>query len=563
MPSDIDGAVTVGIDFGTLSGRAVVVRIADGEILGESVHHYRHGVMDRNLAAGDGRELPRDFALQVPEDYLEVLRTAVPEAIAAAGIQPSSIVGIGIDATSANVIPTNSAGRPLCELDEFRNNPHAYAKLWKHHGAESHARRIVTIAKERGEPWLNRYGGQLSSELLLPKALELLESAPEVYAAAAHLVDSVDWITWQLTGRLTYAAGDSGYKRLYQDSTYPSPRFLAALNPSFVDVYAEKMAARVLPLGARVGGLNAEASGWTGIPEGVAVATGNIDAHVHAVSVGAVGPGQLTGILGTSNCWVLPAAQFANVPGIFGAVDGGIVAGLWGYEGGQSAVGDLFDWHTSNNLPDRYLASAAEQGIHINELLMSLTADRRVGEAGLLALDWLNGNRSILVDSSLSGLIIGQTLRTTPPEQFRALVESTAFGAKVIIDNFEAHGVPVQTVTVAGGLLNSPSIMQVYADVLNRPLSVSTVSQAGGHGSAIFAAVAAGRYVDVASASLAMRRVDENAYLPSPGRADAYNELYRLYTQLYFTFGRDNEVMHHLGEISRRASEAREPGSTP
>lgn len=557
MTEHVGDRFTVGIDFGTLSGRAVITRVRDGEIVGEAVHPYEHGAMDRTLTAGDGRALPADFALQVPDDYRQVLRNAVPAAVAASGVAPIDIVGIGIDFTSATVIFADDDGRPLCELDEFRNEPHAYAKLWKHHGAQEQAHRIVALAKERGETWLARYGGDLSSELLMPKALETLEKAPAVYERATQIVDAVDWITWQLTGTLSYAAGDSGYKRMYQEGTYPSPEFLAALNPGFATAFTEKMTAPVLPLGARVGGLTAEAAAWTGLVEGTAVASGNIDAHVHAVSVNAVRPGQLTAILGTSTCWVLSAEQYRDVPGIFGAVDGGIVAGSWGYEAGQSAVGDMFDWFTANCVPQLYVDQAKAAGQHLNDYLMSLTEDAEVGESGLVALDWFNGNRSILIDSDLSGLVVGQTLRTTAPEVFRALVESTAFGARVIIDNFEAHGVPITDVTAAGGLLNSASIMQVYADALRRPLSVAGVAQAGAQGSAIHAAVAAGEYADIVAAAEAMGRVRKDAYVPDPDRAARYDALYELYTELYQQFGKATETMHRLRRIAREAAARR------
>ncbi len=555
--SDSGERYTVGVDFGTLSGRAVITRVRDGEILGEAVHAYEHGVMDRILTAGDSRPLASDVALQVPDDYRQVLRRAVPKAIVRSGVAPRDIVGIGIDVTSATVIFTDDDGLPMCETTRFRNEPHAYAKLWKHHAAQDQAHRIVALAEQRGEPWLARYGGDLSSELLLPKALETLEKAPAVYARATRIVDAVDWITWQLTGRLSYAAGDSGYKRMYQDGRYPAPEFLAALHPDFGTVFTAKMPAPVLPLGARAGGLSAAASAWTGLPEGIAVASGNIDAHVHAASVNAVRPGQLTGILGTSTCWVLPAAEYRDVPGIFGAVDGGIVAGAWGYEAGQSAVGDMFDWFTSTAVPQRYLDEAESADMHVNDYLMSLTEAQGVGESGLIALDWFNGNRSILIDSDLSGLVVGQTLRTSAPEVFRALVEATAFGARTIIDNFEAHGVPITDVTVAGGLVQSAMIMQLYADALNRPLGVARVLQAGAHGSAIHAAVAAGSYPDIAAAASAMGRVRADAYRPDPTRAAQYDRLYAHYRELYRLFGTGTTVMHQLRDISREAAARR------
>jgi L-ribulokinase len=309
----------------------------------------------------------------------------------------------------------------------------------------------------------------------------------------------------------------------------------------------------VLPLGARVGGLSATAAAWTGLLEGTAVASGNIDAHVHAASVNAVLPGQLTAILGPSSCWLVSSREYHDVPGIFGAVDGGIVTGAWGYEGGQSAVGDMFDWFTANCLPQHYEEAATAAGVHLNDYLLSLTEGHVVGESGLVALDWFNGNRSILIDSDLSGLIVGQTLRTTAPEVFRALVEASAFGARMIIDNFEAHGVPITDVTAAGGLSNSAAIMQLYADALGRPLSLAGVAQAGAQGSAIYAAIAAGEYPDVVAAAAAMGRVRPDAYRPDPDRAVRYDQLYAEYSELYQLFGKGSEVMHRLRAISRDA----------
>ena len=299
----------VGIDFGTLSGRAAVIRVSDGKEMGTEVTEYRHGVMDRTLVAGDNQKLPPDFALQVPADYIEVLQTAVPGAVKNAGVDPSDVIALGLDATSATLFACTSDGTPLCELEEFKNNPHAYIKLWKHHGGQEQADRIVALAKERNEPWLARYGGVMSSELGVPKMLETLEKAPEVYHATEVFANLLDWVVWRLTGTLTYSAGDSGYKRMYIDGAYPTEDFLTALNPDFGGVFSEKQTAEVLPLGSKAGELSAEAAQWTGLPEGITISTGNIDAHVAAAAFNALKPGQVTGILGTCLLYTSPSPR--------------------------------------------------------------------------------------------------------------------------------------------------------------------------------------------------------------------------------------------------------------
>lgn len=546
IDDDPRSAFTVGLDFGTLSVRAAVVRVTDGDVLAEAVADYATPVMDRRLSAADDSPLPPDFALQVPGDYLRAMREAVPAAIRRSGVEGSRIIGIGIDCTSASVLTTDATGRPMCEYPEFACEPQAYLKLWKHHGAQDQADRIVALAKTRDEKWLSRYGGTLSSEMLLPKALELFENAPGLYARTGEILDLVDWITWELSGSLVYAAGDSGYKRMHQDGRYPSPEFLEALAPGFGSVFTEKMSHPIVPLGTRVGGLRADYAAAFGVPEGIAIAAGNIDAHVQCVSVDAISPGQLTGILGTSSCWILPSATLEEVPGVFGVVDGGVCEGSWAYEAGQSAVGDMFAWFVANCVPGRYVDEAERRGIGIHELLTERASRQGVGEHGLVALDWWNGNRSTLVDSQLSGLIIGQTLQTTPEDLYRALLESTAFGARRIIENFEEHGAPVKEIRIAGGLLRNSFLMQMYADVTRRPLKTARTLQAGAHGSAIFAAVAAGAYEDVVDAAEAMAGVSETAYLPDEEAANAYDSLYAHYAALYEFFGRGTGMMHEL-----------------
>ena len=536
----------VGVDFGTLSGRAVVVRTSDGAEVGSAVSEFRNGVIERELPA-TGERLPPSWALQDPDDYREVLRSAVPAAVEAAGVDPASIVGIGTDFTASTPLPVRRDGVPLCELDEFRNRPHAYAKLWKHHAAQAQAERINATAEARDEPWLPRYGGRISSEWQFAKALQVLEEDPEIYAAADRWIEAADWIVWQLCGEETRNECTAGYKGIFQDGAYPSEAYLAALDERFAGFVADKLEHPLSPLGGRAGDLTAEAAGWMGLPEGIAVSVGNVDAHVTAPAAQAIEPGQMVAIMGTSTCHVMNHESFADVPGMCGAVLGGITPGLWGFEAGQSGVGDIFGWLVDHFVGARYHEEAAERGLSLHEHLSRQAEEQAVGEHGLVALDWESGNRSVLVDHELSGLIVGLTLGTRPPDVYRALVEATAFGARTIIETLEAADVPVKDIVVAGGLLKNRFVMQIYADVLRRPLHLIGSEQGPALGSAIHAAVAAGVHPDIHAASAAMGSQERDAYAPDPAAADAYDDLYADYKRLHDHFGRGgDDIMHRL-----------------
>ncbi|RJL32733.1 ribulokinase [Bailinhaonella thermotolerans] len=538
----------VGVDFGTLSGRALVVRVGDGAEVGAAVHEYAHGVIDERLPGG-GPELGPDWALQSPADWIDVLRTAVPEALAAAGVDPADVIGIGTDFTACTVMPVTADGTPLCE--PYPDRPHAWPKLWKHHAAQRHADRINELAAERGEPWLARYGGKISSEWEWAKGLQVLTEDPATYAAAERWIEAADWIVWRLTGVETRNVCTAGYKGIHQDGAYPSKEFAAALDPGFAD-FTGKLGHDLAPLGGLAGRLTAEAARWTGLPEGIAVAVGNVDAHVTAAAADAVRPGQMVAIMGTSTCHVMPSDRLAEVPGMCGVVRDGIVPGLWGYEAGQSGVGDIFGWFVETSVPAGYARAAAERGMGVHEYLTSLAERQKVGEHGLVALDWHNGNRSVLVDHDLSGVIAGQTLATRPEDVYRALIEATAFGARVIVEAFEAAGVPVEEFVVAGGLLKNRFLMQVYADVLRRPLSAIGSEQGPALGSAIHAAVAAGAYPDITAAAAAMGSRVPAAFTPDRDRADAYDRLYAEYRRLHDHFA-DGGLLHRLRAIRNDA----------
>jgi len=538
-------AVVIGVDYGTLSGRAVVVRVSDGQELGSAVHDYPNAVLDRALPTG--QPLLPEWALQVPADYLTILQVAVPEALRVAGVDQGDVIGIGTDFTACTMVATLADGTPLCEVPAFATSPHAFVKLWRHHAAQPQADRINDLARERGETWLARYGGRISSEWEFAKGLQMLEEAPELYAAMGHFVEAADWIVWQLTGTYIRNACTAGYKGMYQDGAYPDEAFLSALNPGFGSFVSDKLDHTIGQLGDRAGSLSARAAAWTGLPEGIAVAVGNVDAHVTAPAAQAVEPGQMVAIMGTSTCHVMNTTELHEVPGMCGVVDGGIVAGMWGYEAGQSGVGDIFDWFVRHGVPPKYHEKADATGVSIHELLTELSRGQAIGEHGLIALDWHSGNRSVLVDHELSGLVVGQTLATRAEDTYRALLEATAFGTRTIIEAFNSSGVPVTELVVAGGLLKNTLLMQIYADVTNLPLSTIASTQGPALGSAIHAAVAADAYPDIRAAARAMGRSNKAVYQPIAANVKAYDELFADYTLLHDYFGRGpNEVMHRL-----------------
>ena len=550
MPNSEDKYV-IGVDYGTLSGRALLVRVSDGAEIATSVFEYPHAVIEDTLPASAAK-LPPDWALQVPADYVDVLKRTVPDVLKSSGINPAHVIGITTDFTACTILPVKNDGTPLCELPEFNKNPHAYIKLWKHHAAQPHADRITELAHARKEPWIKRYGGKISSEWEFAKALQLLEEAPEIYNAMDKWVEAADWIIWQLCGKYVRNICTAGYKGQLQDGAYPSREYLAALNPLFENFIAEKLEHEIGQLGALAGTLTAEAAQWTGLPEGIAVAVGNVDAHVTSAAANAVNPGQMVAIMGTSTCHVMVSEKFAEVPGMCGVVDGGIISGKLGYEAGQSGVGDIFGWFANNYAPATYVAAAEKAGIDIHTYLSQLASKQPVGAHGLVALDWQSGNRSTLVDHQLSGLIVGMTLATKPEEIYRAIVESTAFGARKIVQTFNESGVPVKEFIAAGGLIKNSFVMQIYADVLNMPITIIRSAQGPALGSAIHAAVAAGAYPDVVSAAAAMGGVAQESYQPIPAHAKIYDELYQHYNTLYEDFGH-NGAMHSLRAIRDRA----------
>jgi L-ribulokinase len=483
----------IGIDFGTESARALLVDLADGRHVATHVYNYADGVIDEYLP-GTKIRLEPDWALQNPADYVRAVEITVPQVLAASGVSPDDVIGLGIDFTACTMLPTKADGTPLCYLEQYRDNPHAWVKLWKHHAAQPEADQINEIASDRAEDWLFRYGGKISSEWFFPKALQILNEAPEIYEAADRLIEAADWIVWQLTGVETRNSCTAGYKAIWSKRIgFPEPSFFAALHPRMRNIVAEKMSTDILPLGARAGGLTPAMAQATGLRPGTAVAVANVDAHVAVPAGTVVEPGRMVMIMGTSTCHMVLGNEQKIVPGMCGVVEDGILPGMFGYEAGQSCVGDHFAWFVENCVPYPYYLEAEKKGLNLHQLLEAKAAELKPGESGLLALDWWNGNRSVLVDVDLTGLLVGATLATRPEEIYRALIEATAFGTRIIIQTFEDNGVAVNELVAAGGLPErNKLLMQIYADVTGREIKVVGTDQAGALGSAMHGAVAAG-----------------------------------------------------------------------
>lgn len=544
----------IGIDFGTESGRALLVDVADGREVATCVHPYANGVIDERLPAdAGGQRLPPDWALQDPNDYLEVFKRAVPAVLKESGVAPDDVIGIGIDFTACTMLPTKADGTPLCFLPEWRSNPHAWVKLWKHHAAQPEADKINATARAMGERWLDRYGGKISSEWFFSKTLQILDEAPEVYAAADRLIEAADWVVWQLTGRETRNSCTAGYKAMWSKREgFPSKEYFKALDPRLENVVDEKLSRTIAPLGGRAGGLTAEAAAWMGLKPGTAVAVANVDAHVAVPAATVVEPGRMVIIMGTSNCHMVLGTEEHIVPGMCGYVEDGIIPGFFGYEAGQSCVGDHFAWFVENCVPVAYEREAAARGINVHKFLEERAAALKPGENGLLALDWWNGNRSVLVDVDLTGLLLGATLATKPEEIYRALIEATAYGTRMIIETFAANGVPVHEIVATGGLPDrNKLLMQIYADVTGRPIKVAGTHQGGALGSAMHGAVAAGKaasgYDTIVEAAQRMAHLRADAYTPNPAATAIYDRLYAEYVILHDYFGRGaNDVMKRL-----------------
>jgi len=546
---------SIGIDFGTESARAVLVRVKDGEEVANAVHTYADGVIDERLP-GTNIELEPDWALQNPADYIEAIKKTIPQVLREAGVDTEDVIGIGIDFTSCTMLPIDKEGIPLCMREKYKDNPHSWVKLWKHHAAQPEADRINQVARERGEKWLDRYGGKISSEWFFPKCLQILNEAPEIYDAADRFIEATDWIILQLTGKEKRNSCTAGYKAIWDpDEGFPSPDYFKAVHPRLENIVDEKMSKDIYPLGQRAGGLTAYMAKLTGLKEGTPVAIGNVDAHVSVPAMTVIEPGKMVMIMGTSICHMMVDKEFHPIPGACGIVKEGILPGYYGYEAGQSAVGDIYAWMVKNSVPPEYWEEAKNKGMNIHKILEEKASRLRPGESGLLALDWWNGNRSVLVDADLSGVLLGYTLDTKPEEIYRAIIEATAFGTYKIINSFEEKGVMIKELYACGGLPErNRLVMQIFSDVTGREIKIAASPHTPAFGSAMFGAVAAGEemggYDTIFDAARNMAKIKQESFIPNRENHEVYERIYAEYNRLHDYFGRgENEVMKRLKRI--------------
>jgi L-ribulokinase len=533
-------AYALGVDFGTESGRALLLDLRTGEEAAVSEVAYAHGAIDRTLPA-TGEQLPPDWALQDPDDWVAVLETAIPAVLEAVGGAREAVVGLGVDFTSCTVLPVSAEGAPLCTLGAWREHKHAWPKLWKHHAAQPIADRLNEVAAARGEAFLERYGGRISSEWYFPKLIELWLEDREVYDACHGFIEATDWIVWHLTGNECRQSCTAGYKALWSETEgLPASEYFEAAYPGFARP-EEKLGTQFAPLGTRAGALRPDVAARLGLGESVAVAVGNVDSFVSVPGAGVEQPGTFVMVVGTSICDLVIDRAEVRLPGITGVVRDGILPGFYGYEAGQAAVGDMLAWFVETLAPPGAEYAALERA----------ASAIGPGETGLVALDWWNGNRTILADADLSGAILGLTLQSTPAQIYRALLESIAFGNRRIIENFEQHGLALDQIVACGGIAEkSPLMMQLLADTSGLRVSVPASSQIPARGAALFGALAAGAFADIVGAIAATRPQTARSYDPDPGAKAIYDEVYAIYRALYETLGRSQvELLHGLKRI--------------
>jgi len=546
----------IGLDFGSLSCRGILADVRNGSILAEAEAAYPHGILTESLP--DGTPLAGSWCLQHPEDYLTVLDQILPR-LSGNGIAPSEeIIGIGVDFTASTVIPMDEHFKPLCYT--YPSRPHAWPKLWKHHGAQSQAERLTHLCRKIAPEYLDRYGGRISSECLPSKVLQVFEEDPELFEQTHSFIEAMDYVTGLLCGKPAFGASVAIAKAMYSRETgYPDREFFGAFHPQLKDLAKEKLTARydrtspVFP-GEKAGELCEEMAARYGLPAGIAISSPQMDAYAAIPGIGIGRPGKMLFVVGTSTGIMLLSKEKKKVEGVTACLRDTCFPGLWTYASGQASVGDAFGWFVDQCVPEEYKREAERQNQSVHQYLTRKAALLKPGESGLLALDWLGGNRSRLANADLSGMILGLTLATKPEHIYRSLLEATAFGARIIAEGYKEAGVPVEEIWVCGGIANkNPLMMQLYADVLEQTLYVSDCTQACALGSAVYAAAAAG-VGNIFETVEAMGSRSCKVYTPDSASFPTYRKLYGEYKRLHDYFGKgENAVMERLRSIARKA----------
>ena len=538
---------SIGVDYGTGSGRAFLVDTRNGKIIDKYIKPYTHGTIEKNL---NGVKLPHSFSLQNGNDYMEVLEEGVPYLIESSGINPEEIVGIGIDFTSSTVMFTDEHLEPIHNLPGFENNPHAYVKLWKHHGAQAEADQLFQTVLDNKSRWLGYYGFNVSSEWMIPKIMEVMNKAPEVLEKTANIMEAGDWIVNKLTGQNVRSNCGLGFKSFWEENEGFHYDLFDKVNDQLSDVVREKVDAPIVKIGETVGQISEEMAEKLGLSTKTKVSPFIIDAHSSLLGIGSQQDKQMTMVIGTSTCHLMLNEQQHQVPGISGSVKGAIIPDLYAYEAGQSAVGDLFEY-IANQSPKAYVDEANERDISIFELLNEKVKDQMPGESGLIVLDWHNGNRSVLSDSNLKGCVFGMSLQTTHEELYRAYLEATAFGTKMIMQQYQSWNMDVEDVFACGGIpKKNPLMMDIYANVLNKKVTIIDSEYAPAIGAAILGSVCGGAHQTLNEAIESMKEPVLYEVTPDPEKVKRYKKLFSAYKELHDIHGyKKARIMRNVGKL--------------
>lgn len=538
---------SIGIDFGTGSGRAFLIDTTNGKVVAKYVKPYTHGTIQNEL---HGKKLPHTFALQHSDDYMEVIEEGIPHLIEISQVNPEDIIGIGIDFTSSTVIFTDKDLVPIHNLAGFENNPHAYVKLWKHHGAQREADLLFQTALDHKNRWLGCYGFNVSSEWMIPKIMEVMNQAPEVLEVTENIMEAGDWIVNRLTDKNIRSNCGLGFKSFWEETSGFHYDLFDEIDPQLSKIVKDKVDAPIVSIGETVGTISEKMAQKLGLSANTKVSPFIIDAHSSLLGIGSEEDKQMTMVIGTSTCHLMLNEEQHEVPGISGSVKGAIIPELYAYEAGQSAVGDLFEY-VANQAPKEYVDEAEARNMSIFELLNEKVAHQLPGESGLIALDWHNGNRSVLSDSNLKGCLFGMSLQTKYEEIYRAYLEATAFGTKMIMQQYQSWNMDVETVFACGGIpKKNPLMMEIYANVLNKKITVIDSEYAPAIGAAILGAFSGGAYATLNETISAMKEPVLYEVEPEDIKVKRYKKLFNAYKELHDIHGyKKARIMRNVGKL--------------
>ena len=545
----------LGYDYGTLSCRILAADLQTGESVYSASLDYPHGVISDALE--DGTPLPKNFYLQHPGDYWDVMVRLTRGFLRETGIDKNAVLAMGVDFTNCTVVPLGEDEKVLCQREELAGNPHSWVKLWKHHGAQDYAAEMEEYMKGENIPWFAEYGRNVSSEWFFPKVLQVYREAPDLYEQTDLFLEGTDYITYLLTGNLVRSSAILGVNAFYDEERgFPDEVFFRGLAPGMEKTIYHKLRGEVRPVGSPAGTLRKVFAEMLGLGTHTVVAVGHGDSEVAACGLGVAESGSMILVMGTSTCYQFLYEEKKTFDGVCAIVRDGMVPGLYAYESGQPAVGDIFAWYAENGVPEAYRTKAEEKGVSLLTYLGECAERLKPGQSGLVALDWLNGNRSVLMDYHLTGVLAGLTLHTKPEEIYRALMEATAFGARKILESYENAGIAVKKVYGAGGLpQKSPLLMQIYADVLGREIAVPLVENSSAMGCCVCAAAALGAedggYGSVSEAISRMIRCESIHYRPIPEHTSVYDRLYQVYGGLHRLMGEETTLLHQLHDIQQ------------